>query len=65
MYVPILKCMAGGKESKIKSDDGVGLPQTKRKRTSQKATGCRFYKSTALGNFSDLALVRLSLQYTQ
>ena len=41
------------------SSDGPPLAKKSRARSgSQKTSGCQFYKSSALNNFSDLALVR-------
>ena len=61
-YVPFYTHNIGGKESSkiIKNNDDEKPPKAKRSRGKRTGSGgCRFYKSTALGNFSDLALVRL------
>ena len=66
-YILMHACMhmhTGGKESRksiIKNNDNVKPPPAKRCRGKKTGSGCRFYKSTALGNFSDLALVNLYL----
>ena len=58
-YIPFYTHNIGGKES-IKNNDDEKPPKAKRSRGKRTGSGgCRFYKSTALGNFSDLALVRL------
>jgi len=45
-------------------NDGPPLAKKSRGRSSQKTSGCHFYKSSALNNFSDLSLVRwYVLQY--
>lgn len=61
-YIPFYTHNIGGKESSkiIKNNDDEKPPKAKRSRGKKMGSGgCHFYKSTALGNFSDLALVSL------